>query len=74
MGVEVNKGNLYRVVNLGEWDLETAQKTRRVASVDARLNDVFGHDRASSNDDPVTDRHGKDSGICPDADVIAKLG
>jgi hypothetical protein len=74
LGVEVSKRNLQRIVNLGEWDLETAQKTRGVASIDARLKDVFCHDRAGSNYDPVTDQHGKDGSICPDADVMANLG
>ena len=52
--------------------VETSQQSRRVANVNPRLSNVFGHDRARADDDLIADRDWKDGGICSDAYTIPK--
>jgi hypothetical protein len=53
---------------------EATEKAGWIARVNARNSNIFGNDRAGSDDHLITDRDWEDSGICSDTHTIAKFG
>ena len=53
--------------------LEATKEARRVAGVNAGLDDIFGNNGAGSNHDLIADRDRQDGGIGSDADAVAKF-
>jgi hypothetical protein len=55
-------------------NLKSAEKTRGVTYVEAGFSDIFGYDRAGSDDRAIADHDWEYGCIGPDAHAIAKPG